>query len=75
MHRTDDPELLAFLFMARVKQLTRNEFRGVFGDRLLKCSLVEAVKFGLSIYDRLGKLFVWLCVTNKGVRDVNIAAI
>ena len=36
---------------------------------------MEAVKFGLSIYDRTGKLFVWLCVTNKGVRDVNIAAI
>ena len=75
VHRTDDPEALAFLSMARVKQPARGEILDLFGDRLLKCSLVEAVRFGLYIYDRTGKLFVWLCVTNKGVRDVNIAAI
>ena len=34
-----------------------------------------AVKCGLALNARSGKLFVWLCVTNKGVRDVNLAAI
>ena len=29
----------------------------------------------MSIQERTNKLFVWLCVTNKGVRDVNLAAI
>ena len=38
-------------------------------------SLEAAVKFGLSIQDRTGKLFVWLYVINKGVRDVNVATI
>ena len=71
VHRTDDPELLAFLSLARVKQPSRFEIRILFGNRLSTCSLDEAVKFGLSIYARTGKLFVWLCVTNKGVRDVN----
>jgi hypothetical protein len=41
----------------------------------LKCTLTEAVKYGLALAARSGKLFVWLCVTNKGVRDVNLAAI
>ena len=75
VHRTDDPKLLAFLSLARVKQPSRYEIRDLFGDRLWTCTLQEAVAKGLSIYARSGKLFVWLCVTNKGVRDVNIAAI
>jgi hypothetical protein len=65
VHRTDDPELLTFLSIARVKQPTRGQIRELFGERLLRCSLEDAGKFGLSIYDRTGKLFVWLCVTNK----------
>ena len=75
VHRTDDPALLNFLSLARVKQPSRNIIRDFFGQRLLRCSLEEAVKFGLSLYDSTGKLFVWLCVTNKGVRDVNLVAI
>ena len=75
VHRTDDPELLAFLFLASKKQPSRAELREFFGDRLLKYSLTEAVKFGLASTARSGKLFVWLCVTNKGVREVNLAAI
>ena len=66
---------LTFLSLARVKQPSRAQIRDFFGDRLLQCSLEEAVKFGLAINARSGKLFVWLCVTNKGVRDVNLAAI
>jgi hypothetical protein len=58
-----------------VKQPTREQLRAFFGDRLLQGSLVEAVKYGLSINRWSGKLFVWLCVTNKGVRDVNLATI
>ena len=75
VHRTEDPELLKFLETARKKQPTRFILREFFGDRLLQVPLEEAVKFGLSIQERTGKLFVWLCVTNKGVRDVNLAAI
>ena len=35
----------------------------------------DAGKYGLAINAHSGKLFVWLCVTNKGVRDVNLPAI
>ena len=56
VHRTDDPALLNFLSLARVKQPGRDIIRDFFGQRLLRCSLEEAVKFGLSIYDRTGKL-------------------
>jgi len=41
----------------------------------LTCTLKDAVKYGLDIYAHTRKLFVWLCVTNKGVSDVNLAAI
>ena len=75
VHRTDDPTLLNFLDTARKKQPSRTILRDFFGDRLLRVALEEAVKFGLSIQERTDKLFVWLCVTNKGVRDVNLAAI
>ena len=75
VHRTDDPKLLDFFTIIRTKQPNRAQIRELFGDRLLQCSLEEAVKFGLAINARSGKLFVWLCVTNKGVRDVNLAAI
>ena len=75
VHRTDDPALLNFLSLARVKQPSRDIISDLFGERLLQCSLEEAVKSGFSLYARTGKLFVWLCVTNKGVRDVNLAAI
>jgi hypothetical protein len=61
--------------VARVKQPSKAELRDFFGKRLLTCSLKEAVKYGLSMYAHSGKLFVWLCVTNKGVKDVNLAAI
>ena len=75
VHRTDDPTLLNFLDTARKKQPSRTILRKFFADRLLRVSLGEAVKFGMSIQGRSNKLFVWLCVTNKGVRDVNLAAI
>ena len=75
VHRTDDPALLAFLSLIRVKQPSRAQLRDFFGQRLLQCDLKDAVKYGLAITARFGKLFVWLCVTNKGVRDVNLAAI
>jgi hypothetical protein len=75
VHRTDDPKLLAFLNLTRKKQPSRAEIREFFGERLLDCDLQAAVKYGLAINARSGKLFVWLCVTNKGVRDVNLAAI
>ena len=74
VHRTDDPELLGCLALARKKQPSRCQLREFSGDRLLTCTLEEAVKFGLAINARSGKLFVWLCVTNKGVRDANLAA-
>jgi hypothetical protein len=76
VHRTDDPKLLGFLQLSRVKQPERPIIREFFGDRLLSgVSLEAAVKFGLAIHKQTKKLFVWLCVTNKGVRDVNIAAL
>ena len=75
VNRTDDKALLAFLSLARAKQPNRAQIRDFVGNRLSKCSLEEAVKFGWSINARSGKLFVWLCVTNKGVRDVNLATI
>ena len=75
VHRTDDPKLLEFLKLIRTKQPTRREIREFFGERLLQCDLKDAVKYGLAINAHSGKLFVWLCVTNKGVRDVNLAAI
>ena len=34
-----------------------------------------STKIGLFIYARTGKLFVWLCVTDKNVRGVNLATI
>ena len=74
VHRTDDPALLNFLSLARVKQPSRDIIRDLFGDRLLQFSFKKSVKLGLSIYARARKLFVWRCVTNKGVRDVNPAA-
>ena len=40
----------------------------------MTCTLKDAVKYGLDIYAHTRKLFVWLCVTNKGVSDVNLAA-
>ena len=40
----------------------------------MQCDLKEAVKYALRVNARSGKLFVWLCVTNKGVRDANLAA-
>ena len=58
-----------------MKQPSFTVLREFFGNRLLRGALEAAVKFGLSIQERTGKLFVWLCVLNQGVRDVNIAAI
>ena len=76
VHRTDDPTLLEFLAFARTKQPSRSMLRDLFDDRLLVgWSLEKAVKLGLTIQAEANTLFVWLCVTNKGVRDVNLAAI
>ena len=75
VHRTDDPQLLSFLKLSRVKQPKKAIIREFFKDRLLQESLKAAFKFGLSIQQQTGKLFVWLCVTNKGVRNVNLAAL
>ena len=47
----------------------------MFGSRLLTCTLKDAVKYGLDIYAHTRKVFVWLCVANKGVRHVNLPAI
>ena len=47
----------------------------MFGSRLLLTPSIEAVKFGLSIQERTGKLFVWLCVANQGVPGVHPATI
>ena len=55
VHRTDDPELLGFLSLARVKQPSTDEIRDLFGDRLLTGTSEETVKFGLSINARTGK--------------------
>ena len=41
----------------------------------MTCTVKDAVTYGLDIYAHTRKLFVWLCVTNKGVSDVNLAAI
>jgi len=76
VHRTDDPTLLEFLAFARKKQPSRSMLRDFFDDRILiGWSLEKAVKLGLTIQAEANTLFVWLCVTNKGVRDVNLAAI
>ena len=41
----------------------------------MTCTLKDAVKYGLDVYAHTRKLFVWLCVTNKGVRNLNLPAI
>ena len=58
--------------LCQLNKMSRTCF---FGSRLLQTSLEEAAGSGLSVQERTKKLFVWLCVTNKGVRNVNIAAI
>ena len=58
VHRTDDPNLVSFLKLSRVKQPERAIIREFFGDRLLKLSLGAAVKFGLAIQQQTSKLFV-----------------
>ena len=75
VHRTDDPKLLSCLKLSRVKQPTFTILREFFANRVLRGALEAAVSFGLAIQKRTSKLFVWLCVLNQGVRDVNIAAI
>ena len=75
VHRTTDTTLLELLSIVRCGQPSKNVLRKFVGARLLRQSITEAVAFGLKIQQQTGKLFVWLCVTNKGVRAVNLAAI
>ena len=75
VHRTTDTTLLDLLSIVRCGQPSKQVLRDFFGARLLRQSMTEAVAFGLKIQQQTGKLFVWLCVTNKGVRAVNLAAI
>ena len=73
VHRTDDPALLNCLSVARVKQPSRDITKGLFR----RASIAVLIKRCRQIWlvERAQTLFVWLCVTNKGVRDVNLAAI
>ena len=75
VHRTTDTTLLDLLSIVRCGQPSKQVLRDFVGARLLRQSMTEAVAFGLKIQQQTGKLFVWLCVTNKGVRAVNLAAI
>ena len=74
VHRTTDTTLLDLLSIIRCGQPSKYALREFFGTRLLRQSISEAVAFGLNIQKQTGKLFVWLCVTNVGVRKVNLAA-
>ena len=73
--RTKDEDLLKFLSLVRCSQPTRADLASFFSGRHLSCSLVDAVRMGLSLSRSSGQIFSWLCVTNKGADEVNLAAL
>ena len=73
--RTSDEKLLSFLSIVRKIQPVKELLAEFFAGRHLSGSLQEAVRFGLSLAERLGQIFTWLCVTNKGADKVNRAAL
>ena len=79
IYRTDDPELLEFLNIARESQPTRDSLFEFFAGRRLKCGdyddLLDAVRSGLQLEKATGEPFVWLCVTNDGAWRVCMAAL
>jgi len=74
-HRTDDPELLAFLKTVRKDQPSRAVLEEFFRYRHLPTDLKCAVACGLELQKRRGQHFIWLCVTNKGANRVNAMAL
>ena len=76
IYRTSDTALLDFLSVVRRSQPLKAVLRGFFQGRQLVGSLSTAVAFGLAqSAPHDGAIFSWLCVTNKGARKVNSAAL
>ena len=74
-YRTLDEDLKAFLKWLRTTQPDKDSIRQFFQDRLLEGDLGRAVLWALREGERRGYRFTWLCVTHKGVRRVNEAAL
>ena len=74
-YRTQDEDLKAFLKWIRTNQPDKDAVREFFQDRLLDGDLGRAVLWALQEGLRRGYRFTWLCVTHKGVRRVNEAAL
>ena len=76
VHRTDDPELLAFLQTIRKEQPSREFLRGFWNvGRCLPLDMSKAVKVSQELQRRRGRHFMWLCVTNKGANEINDMAL
>ena len=80
IHHANDDDLLTFLSHDRSHQRCRERLYRFYDGRqwyrpLNGLDLSDADARGLSIQQETGHEFVWLCVTNAGASQVNLAAL
>jgi hypothetical protein len=75
IYRSTDIDHLVFLARLRDAQPLKSEVRAFFRYRHWETTLLEAVRKGMQMQREHKKVFMWLCVTNKGAAEVNQAAV